>query len=123
LPLQARLPPIEVYVGAKPNRKKASHVEVKKYANKYEPIKQSLTPQPSGFKINLVRILPSESSGDELEDFTETPRVKKLNLKGLKQDIEVIPKILIDRSSYNNLLARQNTLSARADSDLAVTPR
>lgn len=64
-----------------------------------------------------MKISPAESSDDELEDFVETPKIKKLILKGAKKEPEVIPKILIDRSSYNMLLLRQNSTSD------AVTPR
>lgn len=121
--MQARLPPIEVYFGAKQARKRPSQVFVAKSPDRVDHhLPKLMTPQPSGFRINLVKIDPDASSEDELNDFAETPRVKKLNLKGIKRDIEVIPKILIDRSSYNMMLQRQNTESARAESTL-VTPR
>ena len=72
----------------------------------------------------LVKIEPEVSSEDDLADLVETPRVTKLNLKEVKKESEVIPKILIDRSSYNMMIKRQNSESGRADSaDLATTPR
>jgi len=99
------LPPIEVYFGSNQMRRRQSQIAVAKSPVQTEQKKQKqMTPQPSGFKINLVKISPAESSDDELEDFVETPKIKKLILKGAKKEPEVIPKILIDRSSYNMLL-------------------
>lgn len=60
--------------------------------------------------------LDSESS-DDIADLQETPREIKIDIKRVNQKRgavpAVIPKILIDKSSYQSMLAKQASLSAR----------